>query len=469
MSETADAYNVVLVVLDTVRARQLGLYGRDRDPMPNLTRFAEEATTFDRAYTNAPWTVPAHATLFTGELPSEHGCHGGSLGFTTDHPSLAETLSEHEYRTYGVSNNVWISDHFQFDAGFDEFYKEWQLFRQSREIGHALKERDLSSVELVKKIARGNPAVNVLNGLYGKYLYRRTDFGAARTTEHVSSLLEEASDPFFLFANYMEGHAPFVEHECTEQYLPDGLEDASRYTDLSGSSFGYHTGREEVDESAFEGIESLYDGELRYLDRRLGQLFDALRDRDLLSESIVVVVGDHGENLGDHGRMAHRFSVHDTLLHVPLVVRHPDHAQGERVDDPVDFTDLHRWLSTAPTGADDPRTVPTDGPVVAEYLSTEYTPEAQDDEFAFEGSEYDRRLIAVLTADHKLTVADDGSASLYDYDGGPDFELDGERISDPDLESRLREHCTGFDREYGAGVDERGAVEEHLKELGYME
>lgn len=469
MSTTGDDYNVILVVLDTVRASQLGLYGRERDPMPTLSRFGDDATVFDRAYTNAPWTMPAHASLFTGTLPSEHGCHGGSLGFTTDHEALAETFSEHGYRTYGLSNNVWISDHFQFDTGFDEFYKEWQLFRQSREIGHTLKGTDTSKRDVLETLVRGNPLVNVLNGLYGKYLYRRTDFGAARTTKHVAALLEDRSDPFFLFVNYMEGHAPFVEHDCSEQFLPNDLDDASKYTALSGTSLDYHTGRTEISDAAFDRIESLYDGELAYLDRRLERLFETLRARELLSESIVVVVGDHGENVGDHGLMAHRFSVHDTLLHVPLVVRHPDDGHGERVEEPVDFTDLHRWLVTVPTGPTDPTRLPSDDPVVAEYLSTTYTPEAQDDAFDFAGSDYDRRLQAVLTSEHKLTVADDGETSLYAYDGGPDFEQDGDRISDAAIESRLRDHCPGFEEASTTSIDERDAVEEHLKKLGYMD
>lgn len=408
-ADRTDGYNVIIVVLDTVRARQLGLYDRDRDPMPNLTRFGRDATVFERAYTNAPWTMPAHATLFTGMLPSEHGCHGGSLGFTTSQESLAEGFSNRGYRTVGVSNNVWISDHFGFDTGFDEFYKEWQLFRQSREIGHTVKETVDSDSTLVGELIRGNPFVNAVNGLYGKFVYRRTDFGGARTTRHVASLLDDTARPFFLFVNYMEGHAPFLEHEQSARYLPEDIDDVDGYTELSGSSFDYHTGRRDVDDSAFDVVEALYDGELAYLDGQLKRLFETLRDQEVLSQSIVVIVGDHGENVGDHGLMAHRFSVHDTLLHVPLVVRHPDFGRGELVEEPVDFLDLHRWLSNVPTDATNPTTVPSDEPIVAEYLSTEYTPEARDESFEFDGSEYDRRLIAVLTDEHKLTVADDGT------------------------------------------------------------
>ncbi|WP_049927383.1 sulfatase [Halopiger goleimassiliensis] len=466
----ANEYNVILVVLDTVRAKQLGLYGRDIDPMPNLSEFSEDATVFERAYTNAPWTLPAHASLFTGKLPSEHGCHGGSLGFTTDHQALAEAFSNLGYRTYGVSNNIWISDHFEFDDGFDEFYKEWQLFRSTREIGHISreKERDLTTSDLIKKLLRGNPLINVTNGLYAKFLYRRNDFGGKRTTRHLSSLVNDASEPFFLFVNYMEGHAPFIEHNCTSKFVPEEIDNIDRYTDLSGSSLEYHVGDTEISDAEFDIMESLYDGELNYLDCQLGRLFEAVRDDGQLSDSIVVIVGDHGENIGDHGLMAHRFSVHDTLLHVPLVIRHPEYGRGVRVADPVDFRDLYQWLTSDPSQTS-PTTLPSEGPIVAEYLSTEATPEIRYDSFEFEGSEYDRRKIAVLNDEHKLIVSDDGTAQLYEYGGCPDFEINGEQITDPHVKSRLREFCTGFDWEETRTVDERDTVKEHLKKLGYMD
>lgn len=467
-TDSTDAYNVVLVVLDTVRARQLGLYGRELDPMSNLSAFAENATVFDRAYTNAPWTVPAHASLFTGQLPSEHGCHGGSFGLSSEITTLAERFSSNGYRTIGLSNNVWISDHFGFDAGFDEFYKEWQFFRQSREIGHVIKEGTESIPELARTVMQGNPAVNLINGVYGKYLYRRNDFGAKRTTDDARSLLTEVREPFFLFINYMEGHAPFLEHDCTERFLGQEIDDLSRYTELSGSSFDYHTGELSIMDSEFEVIESLYDGELCYLDSQLDRLFDALDDDGLLSESIVVVVGDHGENIGDHGLLAHRFSVHDTLLHVPLIVHHPEWGQGERIEAPVGLTDLSRWLFEGSESWGAPETLPSDGPVVAEYLSTDYTPEAQNEGFEFEESEFNRRQAAAITDEHKLTVTDRDERTLYEYGDGSDFEVDGTRISAPEVEARLLEHCPSFDQEFDDSVDERNAVEQHLKDLGYV-
>lgn len=467
-----DKPNIILIVLDTVRAEQLGLYGRETDPMSSLSSFAQEASVFERAYTNAPWTLPAHASLFTGMLPSEHGCHGGSLQLSADSLTLAERLASEGYDTYSVSNNVWISDYFGLDAGFDTFYKQWQLFRQSKEIGHLLKQRPDSLVDLAKKLTNGNPAVNLLNGLYGKYLYRRNDFGAKRTTDDVSTLLQNSDEPFFLFANYMEGHAPFYERSNSKRYLPHDVTDVSRYTELSGRTLDYHTDKIEITDRELEVIEGLYDGELHYLDSQLNRLFKMLQRNSFLSDSIVVVVGDHGENIGDHGLMSHRFSVHDTLLHVPLVVYHPDCSGGNRVDSPVDLIDLHNWLLTAATDAVKPESLASEGPIVAEYLSTAYTPEAKSSTFAFEGSEYDRRQKAVITDEYKLVITDADESYLYESDGASDFEKDGRKISDETLESELSAYVGGFEHhEDSSEIQEANptSVEQHLKDLGYME
>jgi arylsulfatase A-like enzyme len=95
-------------------------------------------------------------------LSSEHGCHGGTLSFVPQEETLAETLAAVGYDTYAVSNNVWVSDHFGFDRDFETFYKQWQLFREARDLGHLLKsDRDLR--EVVNELLSGNVAVNLLN------------------------------------------------------------------------------------------------------------------------------------------------------------------------------------------------------------------------------------------------------------------------------------------------------------------
>lgn len=462
-----DQPNIVLVVLDTVRAQQLGCYGHDTETMPNLASFAEDAVVFDRAYTNAPWTLPAHASLFTGRLPSEHGCHGGTLRFDTDQPTLASRLRESGYDSIGVSNNIWVSDHFGLDAGFDTFYKQWQLFKEARDLGHLLKS-DGGLGALAGELFTGNPIVNALNGIYGKFLYRRNDFGGRRTTNDVLSLVDGTDEPFFLFANYMEAHAPYQPHEDIE--YPDGLDrPLDYYEGLSNESFEYHTGEREISPEEFDGLRTLYEGELRYLDRCLGRLFDGLAQRDLLADSLVVVVGDHGENIGDHDLMAHRFSVDDTVLRVPLLVNYPEHvATTDRHTEPVDLRAVHDELCAFGTGeeSESPLRSDRDRPVVAEYLDPSYTREAQDDEFPFETSRYNRRYRTVVMGEYKYVTSDRDEETVYRYRRGELEEVPPESV---DIIESLRAECEEFETYEAserAQTDEE-VVKQHLADLGY--
>lgn len=455
--------NIILIVLDTVRARNLELYGHDRETMPNLTKFGDDATVYERAYTNAPWTLPAHATLFTGKLPSDHGCHGGSLQFDPKDSTLAERLQEQGYLTRGISNNIWISDHFGFERGFDSLYKQWQLFREKRDIGHVLK-TEPGPGELAKTLIGGNPLVNLANGLYGKWLYRRSDFGGAKTTADAVEQLDDGEEPFFLFLNYMEGHAPYQYHEEQTPFL-ETTDGAADLTELSGQSEAFHLGEREISDEEFEQLQALYDGELRYLDDQLGRLFQALDDRNLRDDTMVVIVGDHGENIGEHGLMAHRFSVHDTVLQVPLVIKYPaGHHPNIDPATPVDLTYVFREMLRM-SGAEVGGTEDIE-PIVAEYVDPRYTPEAATT--GFEGSRFDRRYTAVISDDHKLVLDDRGETTLFAREG-QDFELDGHRIENETVESELSQYgprpgtITSNDDTEDLSQD----VVHHLEALGY--
>lgn len=464
--------NIILIVLDTVRAHNLELYGHERETMPRLARFANDATVFERGYTNSPWTLPAHASLFTGLRPSIHGCHGGSLVFDPDDMTMVEQLSAVGYETYGISNNIWISDHFGFDRGFDIFQKQWQLFQEARDIGHLVK-GTLNPKDILSSLVTGNPFVNLLNGIYGKWFYRRSDFGAARTTDDAIEIISQASEPFFLFLNYMEAHAPYQVHKSTEQLFEETPERSlDHYSSLSSKSFDYHTDGINISQNDFKWMEMLYDGELRYLDDKLGHLFDTLRRRNILGETLVIVVGDHGENIGDHGLMAHRFSVHDTLLHVPLIVRYPyPFVTDAEVSTPIDFRDIHREITGVAAGS--PPSLPglneREVPVIAEYLDTSYTPEQQDETFAFNGSRFDRRYAAVIDGERKYIRDDRGYAKLYEKEGF-DFEVDGRRIGDcSELDPGYERYVNDFTEIVTSSKPiENKRVKQHLNDLGYI-
>ncbi|GAB3684711.1 hypothetical protein GCM10028857_14070 [Salinarchaeum chitinilyticum] len=324
---SADRPNVVLLVMDTARARDV--LGRP-DVTPNLHRIAEAGEVFSNVFTSAPWTLPSHASMFTGQYTSDHGTHAGSKVFDPDVPPIAEALRERGYQTAAFSNNSWVSSDVGFDRGFETFRSGWELFESDVDLVRVAKQRD-GALEQLRGL-RGELSVRELpptlaNVLHAKLFRHRYDDGAWLTNRRIGRWLDRARDPdrpFFAFVNYLEPHLEYRPprgHRSTFLPADADYEEASA---VNQDAWAYLAGTESMDERDFELLHALYRSELNYLDRRIGELYDGLADRGLLEDTVVFVVGDHGENLGDHGLMDHQYSLHDTLTHVPLVCHSPD-------------------------------------------------------------------------------------------------------------------------------------------------
>jgi len=465
--------NIILITLDTVRAEELSIYGYDEDTCPNLSEFSNEATLFENGFSNAIWTVPAHASLFTGRLPSDHGCHGGDPHFEPKRETLPEIAAEKGYQTVGFSNNIWISDYFGYGEIFQELRKQWQLIHRQHDIAHLLKEQgEVNVFNLIPKLVHGNPLVDGLNALYGKFLYRRSDSGAKKTTDNILAFADDVNSPFFLFANFMEPHAPYYEHDQTGRFLPGEVEiDPAEYTEISLRSKDYHIGELSLDTADFEILRALYDGEIRYLDEQLGRLFDGLRRRGIFDESMIIVVGDHGENIGENRLMAHRFDMSDTLIRVPFIIKFPPAWDTpETFTEAVDFVYLYELLQDAIAGHQTKLLENLDLPVVAEYVNTAYTPEARDGQWSFEGSRYDNRYRCALTKQQKLVVDSSGAETLYHLNDRGTFEKDGTRVDEAEsLPDNLYGAVSAFEDSFKDSlIIEDEEVRNHLENLGYL-
>ena len=291
------APNLVLVVLDTVRADHLAPYGYARVTTPHLDAFArDEATRFTQARSSSSWTLPSHASLFTGLLPSEHGA---AYPGETAHPlrgevvTLAERLRAAGYETAAVvANTLFIVPRLGMDQGFGHFDD-----RRGSFVGDYLALPQLAGLRLA----------------VGHTPYR----SAREITEAALQWLDArspsegrlAARPFFLMLNYMDAHRP---------YLPPSPFDKA-FSD-------------EVPEYALKPERKLhlllYDRELMHLDSQLARLLERLRERGLFENTVVVVTADHGEAFGEHGRYGHSGTLFEELVHVPLYVKPAGAASG---------------------------------------------------------------------------------------------------------------------------------------------
>jgi arylsulfatase A-like enzyme len=331
----ASVPNVLLVVLDTVRADRLSLYGHAAPTSPALAAFARDALVFERAISAAPWTVPSHATLFTGLAPATHGATGEQRVLRADLDTLAERLRERGFETAAISCNPNVSRALGFAQGFDEFHEPFREASGERALDRTLVGRALRMA--------------------------RADKGAARAVALASAWLDarRARDarPFFLFVNLLEAHLPYDPPRAErERFLAAPLR--PRVRELTGRTWSgaayRRIGLRDLAAEDLAQLAALYDAEIAYQDAQLGALLASLRRTGQLDATLVVVVSDHGENLGEHGLVDHVFSIHQTLLHVPLLVRLPGRfAGGVRYPQPVATGSLFATI-LAETGAPPP-------------------------------------------------------------------------------------------------------------------
>jgi len=299
--------NVVLVFLDTIRYDDTSL-DRYSSNTPNLARFASEATTFDNAWSTAPWTLPAHSAVLTGIEPWR-----SAAGATT----MAERFSHSGFATAAILSNPLLNPSIDFTRGFQHLTYSISSGPCQSGLGHLLlrlEEHDL-------------PIPRVCGLML-----------ADEITDRATAFIEKAPRPYFLTLNYYDGHFPyFVPKECRGPAY-DPYDD----TDIA-AMHRTEQGKGPLPADSGTQFRNQHRLAIQCMDRSLGTLFTTLRRQHDYDKTIVVVVADHGEQFGAHSLVGHGNSLYRQLLHVPLVVRVPGRTPA-RLDGPVSTVDLHETL-----------------------------------------------------------------------------------------------------------------------------
>lgn len=464
---TAEQPNIAVIVLDTLRARNVSCYGYDRDTTPHLDRLAADGVLCRNAYTVSPWTLPSHASLFTGKYPSEHGANAETKQLDDTYPVLAELLSGEGYRTVGVSNNLWLSPAFGTTRGFDRFELMWQYF-DTEDIATPLAGHDVTStLRVIGNVLGGNPMKRAVNLFYG-YLYRNSTRRAEKTNDRVLDAVGDGEEPFFLFANYMEPHLPYrPPQEVAEEFLPDDVS-YSAAMDIPQEPWDYVFGDEGMDDR-LDVLEDLYDAAVAYLDRQIGELVErvqAASDRP----TVFIILSDHGENIGDHSMMSHQFSLENTVLRVPLIVYGEGIDPGE-VAEQVDLIDVHATvcdLADAPS-AERPGILGEreEQDCYAQYLEPSPPLEVLERRYGVTPADLDGResMSAVIDPDHKLVAFNDRDELRANTEEEPVVE---DEAAAEDLRERMHDWRAGLEETTTEGKTEVDAsLKERLEELGY--
>jgi len=410
----AGGKNVLLIVLDTVRAESLGLYGYGRETAPNLARYAARGVRFDRAFSTAPWTAPSHASMFTGRWGHELSVGWGRPLDRTS-PTLAEYLGRRGYDTAGfVANTTYCSYETGLNRGFDR-YEDYDVTPGAVLLCSALVQRTLA-------FADKHPALaSAFGGALPTLSQRKS---AARINRDVLGWLSSrpAGRPFFAFLNYFDAHHPYLTPEPVAGF-GGGPETVADERLLRGW-WGLDKRRLTPRDVAL--ARDSYDRCIAYLDRHVGALLDELDRTGVLDETLVVVTADHGEHLGEQHLFGHGTSLYRPEIHVPLIVLTPGDTTGRVVAEPVSLRDLPATVVDAlglaagspfpgrplPTGATGPR--PRDEPVLSEV---EAPPE--DDPNRGASPVCRGPMTSLVGWGFHYVLNGDGREELYDLEGDP--------------------------------------------------
>lgn len=290
-AEPAPPPNVLVISIDTLRRDHVSAYGYARRTTPRIDQLAADGVLYLDATSTSNWTLPAHMSLMTGLPPGLHRVEDDGNRLAGSVQTLAEAFSSAGYATAGVVSHVYLGAGFGFDRGFD--------------------------------------------------LYRsKTDQRAADVSDQAIAWLKDAgSRPWFLFVHYFDPHWSYD----APQPFATRFGPADRRLGSSRYLLKHLTAEDPVPPAAIPQIQRLYDAEIAYADHHVGRLLDWLRERGQFDRTVVAVLSDHGEELGDHGSFGHGTHMHGEVTRIPMLLRGPG-IEARSSDDPVLLSDLPRTL-----------------------------------------------------------------------------------------------------------------------------
>jgi arylsulfatase A-like enzyme len=451
--------NIVLIVMDTVPAKRCSVYGHERDTTPGLRSLASQGFLYRWCFTPATWTIPSHASLFTGLYPWEHGCKRSNFVLQLDqYYSLAEILQQMGYYTVALSSNTLICPEFQFHVGFDEFYAMEHLFN-SKKYNEAI-----SAIKAYKSQAKGEidrlfflfkyslknrhltlPLENLLDRLYERYwgrIFKKSSAATERSIKIGHQLFKKrlsTNKPLFLFINFMETHSLYNPPKQCNNIIK--LDEARKAEILKIQWTDLHINKN-ITKEQIHLLTLLYEQELSYLDSRIQLLYNYCDQLGLANNTMFIVTADHGECFGEHRTWAHAFGVYNELIHVPLIIKYPHSFGLTGESDKV--VQLHDLFATILDVVNAPMPLPESsvsllGPprefALAELSDPSININAcKQVEDNFQPDEMMQACRCIIDQDlYKLIQWADGRKELYDLRS--DYAETKNRIHDPQLQS----------------------------------
>jgi len=455
--------NILLIVLDTVRADHLSCYGHTVQTTPNIDRLAEEGAKFTNVYSTSCWTLPAHASIFTGKYPYTHGAHQKHLHLNNSHLTSAEALESEGYQTVFFSDNPMVGKGVGLAQGFEDIYHIWMLRKN--------KDKNVYSEKMVSRYEKGK---------------------AHPVNKAVETWWKDKKDddrPFFMFINYIDAHGPY---KAPEKYVDDIIKDRKlkkKARSLPQGWPAFYSGKIKYDKEDFQLLSLLYDAEIKYLDFAVNELLSFLKSNDRLENTAIIITSDHGESLGEHGLVDHVFNLYNTNLRVPLIVYYPPlFKKNSKCDRPVQLNDLFRTcldLSGKFNNIDTPTSlsllpqnwnnIAYDRTLFSEYYFPEQALGIFSEEALKSGKldKYKRSLESVIKTKEKAIKSSTDEKELYLLEKDP-AEKNNLYDENKGKFEKLMEVKTGFKERidkveyYETPVEFDEETKDRLRDLGYI-
>ncbi len=470
----AQCPNILWIVVDALRWDHLSCYGYHRQTSPNIDRLAAEGVLYKQAFAQANYSLPSYATMLTGLYPHEHCVERVDDRLNDAVVTLPTELNDIGYETICITANAYVGAVYGLHRGFSQHSYTWQkqlmLKGGLRQHWH----RALQSVGLV-------------------------DQGARRATYLARQAMQNCTKPWFMFLVYMETHEPYSPPLGFISKFHAGL-----HAGITHPFFALWSGNTKraactASYKQWERIKALYDAEIAYTDYCIGQLLTSLADWKVLDHTIVIITADHGEFMGERGLGGHAFGVGEALLHVPLIIRYPPAvASGTVVDSVVELRDIPYTLSTIggadfqPQSAYGARNLlvpsPNDRPFAyarrrrqRQLPARRWLGSFDTRKWARQLDRYNRDIDLLRTRHYQFRQYGNGEVALYNAEKDP-TEQHNVAKARPQITEQLRQTLEDFLAQVHSAPSpqptepvtpdyteaERKAVEQRLKELGYL-
>ena len=493
--------NIVLIVADTARATNLSLYGYEKETSPNLESIAAKNSLYTNAIATAPWTMPSHASIFTGLYSSHHGSTRSFPELSNDKDTLHRILADNGYSNWLITANPGISA--VTNGDFEEYltrrlvptstdYTEIKSTFRSSGFGVSTFKSIYNNIHQEGKIG---DIINLADKFISNQLEEVTNNprrfirkGSKNNIKLFSKLCNQSNAPYFAYVNIMEPHLKYIPpKESRRKFAPDGVTDKELWSINQNPRLYNYVQAIDMDERDFELLEALYNGAIHYTDQLVKEMYDHLKRTGQFEETLFIFIGDHGENIGDRGLMGHSLSLNDALLRVPMVISYPGDSGGV-FDQLVQLHDLFPTILRE-SGIDnetlnvnhDAMLLPRDEShsgreyAVAEYLGspfkgiTNIVKEYPDVDY----SQYNYEIKTIYSdKSEKLTLFSTGESQFAKVSINGETERSGPMVSD--RKSILRDELFSRVRDFGSTECSDGRsdlsdeVENKLKNLGYI-